>query len=214
MLEWTAGGEHPFSFRVKQPRWPPFYATAFFLPRINLSIENTGEPLPKASIGLYVGAYDGRIGDIPSAEIDWVDTEHQQVESEWKTDETKRLRFTVRSRNLPHAGTYVLKFLLTEFLPLGIPYEEAIAALGEAGVVPRETRDAILRSSREMWEQMGIDPHEEQRGGFKGRGIHTIYVVDYFRVEPISSVLTFGLVAVTLLLALATLGLIIATLTR
>lgn len=175
-----------------------------------LKIKNTGPVLPRTTLGLYVGAYEGRIGDIPGAQIEWVDTEHRQV-CDWKPGESRRLRVIVRSRNLPHEGTYVLKLLATEFLPLGTPYEEAIQALGE-GDVPSETKSAIMESSREMWERMGIDPHKEQTGGFKGHGIHTIYVVDYFRVEPISSVLTFGLVLGTLLTALATLGLIIVTL--
>jgi hypothetical protein len=71
-----------------------------------------------------------------------------------------------------------------------------------------------MESSREVWERFGIDPHKEQPSVFGGHGIHTIYVIDYFRVEPISSVLTFGVVAATMLLALTTLGLVIATIIK
>lgn len=212
VLEWTAGGEHPFTFILRQPsRWPPFYATAFFLPRLTIKIKNAGPVLPRTTVGLYIGAYDGPIGEIPSAQIEWVDTEHKEIEGDWRPGESKRLRFTVRSRNLPHEGTYVLKLLVTKLLPLGTLHEETMQALGP-GDVPPETRSAVMRSSREMWERMGIDPHREQTGGAEGHCIHTIYVVDYFRVEPISSVLTFGLVLGTLLTALATLGLIVVTL--
>ncbi len=159
---------------------------------------------------MYVGPYDGRIGDIPSAQIDWVDTQHQEVD-DWKPGESRQLRFTVRSRNLPHEGTYVLKLLITEWLPLGTPDEEEMQAL-EEGDMPPATKHALMQSSRETWKRMGIDPHKPQTSGFKGNGIHTIYIVDYFRVEPMSSVLTFGVVVATLLLALATLGVVIATL--
>jgi hypothetical protein len=169
VLEWTAGGDHPFTFVLRQPWWPPFYATAFFLPRLKVEIKHAGAVLPMTSFGLYVGAYDGPVGEIPSADIAWVDTVHFQVDGDWQPGETRRFALTVRSRNLPHEGTYVLKLLVTKFV-------------------------------------------RQHHGGLDGSGIHTIYVVDYFRVEPISSVLTFGLVVSTLLLALATLGLVIATL--
>lgn len=211
-LEWTAGGEHPFTFTLRQPRWPPFYATAFFLPRVNLKIKNAGPVLPRTTFGLYIAAYDSPIGSIPSAQIEWVDTEHKEVEAEWQPGESKRLRFRVRSRNLPHEGTYVLKLLVTKFLPLGTPYEETLGALAEVDDVLPETKEALMQSSRDVWEHIGIDPHREQTGAFKGQGIHTIFIVDYFRVEPISSVLTFLVVVGTLMLALATLGLVVVTL--
>jgi hypothetical protein len=208
-LEWTASGRHQFEFELRQPRWPPFYATALFPPRVNLRIKNMGETLPRTTAGLYVAAYDGPIGEISSRAMGWVDSAHVENEGDWKPGETHRIRLRVSGRNLPNEGTYVLKLFITKWVPLGTPYEEAMAAT-EGDDVPEETKRALLRSSQESWQRMGIDPHREQPGGFKGEGIHEIVIIDYFRVEPLSSVLTFWLVVATLLIALATFVLAVA----
>jgi hypothetical protein len=203
-LEWTAGGSHPFEFELRLPRWPPFFATALFEPRIRLSITNAGSALPRTTFGLYITEYSGPPGDIPSIGDGWVDTDHKEIHGNWQPGEKRRLRFTVRSRNLPHDGTYALKLLVTKMVPLGTLYEQTLE-LANADDLPKETREALLRSSQEEWERRGIDPHKPQPHASGGEEIHRIFVIDYFRVEALSNVLTFGLVIATLLLAVGTL---------
>ena len=131
-----------------------------------------------------------------------VDSAHVENEGDWEPGETRRLRFRVSGRNLPHEGTYVLKLLITKWVPLGTPYEQAMAVI-ESDDVPEVTKRALLESNQETWQRMGIDPHRKQEG-FGGEGVYEIFIIDYFRVEPLSSVLAFGLVLATLLLAVAT----------
>jgi hypothetical protein len=206
-LEWVAGGDHPFSFELRQPWWPPFYATTFFLPELDVKITNEGDELPDTSFGLYVRAYDGPIGSIPSLTDDWVDTVHEPVKGPWRTGESKRISFTVRARSLPHEGTYVLKILATKFVPLGTLREEIMRVVGEDDV-PEVTGKAVMRSSLWALENQGVDPDAPQPGAFRGESLHTIHVVDYFRVEPLSSVLTFMVATGSLLGALT--GIVLA----
>lgn len=53
----------------------------------------------------------------------------------------------------------------------------------------------------DRFKEYGIDPDEPQAGR-KGQELLTINVIDYFRVEPLSSVLTFLIAAASLLTAL------------
>jgi hypothetical protein len=126
-----------------------------------------GETLPRTTLGLYVAAYDSPIGEIASRAEGWVDSAHVENKGDWTPGETRGLGLRVSGRNLPHEGTYVLKLLITKHVPLGTPYDEALAAEGDD--VPDETKRALLQSRQESWQRMGIDPHRQQPGAFKGR---------------------------------------------
>jgi hypothetical protein len=75
-LQWSASHTHPFDWKIKRPAWPPFYATAFFLPRVKVRIRNDGPVIHRLSISIEVREYDGPIGDAPSIKEGWIDTHH------------------------------------------------------------------------------------------------------------------------------------------
>ena len=76
--------------------------------------------------------------------------------------------------------------------------------------LPEGAKEALTEI---IWDTMGIDPDQEQSSGSRGKGIHTIFVLDYFRVEPLSSVLNFWAVVGTMIAAATGLVLAIASLT-
>jgi hypothetical protein len=61
-------------------------------------------------------------------------------------------------------------------------------------------------------KRFGHDPHRLQPGSFRGEQLFEGTVVDYFRVEPLSSVLTFWIATGALVAALASLTLALVAL--
>jgi len=107
-IEWSASGE-PFTFVVTRPAWPPFFSVLFFRPRVRLTITNDGPPIDYATITLEVARYDGPIGEAPGFQGPWTDTEHHEIGAWPSGVQERRVRLTIRSRSLPHAGTYVAR---------------------------------------------------------------------------------------------------------
>jgi hypothetical protein len=173
-LEWTAGPTHPLGAKcdVRVRRWPPFFSVLFFLPRIEVALTNDGQPIERGSATLWVIDYDGPIGDRGELRNRaWNDTAHQEV-TNWSTGGTRIFRFTIRSRNLAHEGTYVARVEVARFRPLG-------------------------------------------GGTWAGEGpILTLELLEYFRVEPTSTVLTFWAVVGTLVTAVVALVVAVTTLVR
>lgn len=208
-LEWTASVPHPVEFEIRQPRWPPFFATAFFLPRVTLRIRNKGDELADTTFGLYIRQYDGPPGNIPSLTDRWADTAHRGIRGPWPTGRCRRITLKVRARNLPHEGTYVLRIDGTKMVPLGTVREEVVEPLSKADI-PDEIKEQFMRSSLDRFKEWGVDLDAPQRGS-KGEPLLTIHVIDYFRVEPLSSVLTFLIATGSLLTALAGILVVVVT---
>lgn len=191
---------------MHQPWWPPFFATGFLLPCITLRVRNRGEQLADTSFALYIRQYDGPPGSIPSLVDGWADPAHQGLRGPWPKDMQRKITFKVRARNLPHEGTYVLRIDGTRMVPLGSVRDEIAEPLSQADL-PDEIKEQFMRSSLDRFKEWGMDLDAPQEGS-KGKPLITIHVIDYFRVEPLSSVLTF-LIATGSLLAAAT-GLLVA----
>jgi hypothetical protein len=104
----------PFTIMPQRPMWPPFFSVLFFLPRIRFIFTNEHSPIKRVSAALEVAAYDGPIGDLPSAAplLNWTDTQHHEI-GEWPKGERRRFTMTIRSPSLPHPGTYAARVRLT-----------------------------------------------------------------------------------------------------
>jgi hypothetical protein len=106
-IEWTAPGE-PFTFVVTRRLWPPFFSVLYFLPRVKMEITNDGGAIEYATAAFEVARYDGPIGEVPTLKIGWTDTQHHEI-GPWATGDKRMLQLKIRSRSLPHAGTYVAR---------------------------------------------------------------------------------------------------------
>jgi hypothetical protein len=203
-LEWTASHSHPFDFEIRRTPWPPFYATAEFLPTLRVTLTNKGEALDKGSVGVYVKEFGGPISEVASEKEGWLDTQHIEWDTRWEPGATRSHKVSVRPRNLPRAGTYAVRIILTRWIPSDTPYRELTRQLEQAGI-PESQRKEIAERNLEELREFGIDPYTRPIGQFRGEQVFEGTVIDYFRVEDFSAVLTFFLVLGTLLTGLATL---------
>jgi hypothetical protein len=212
-LTWSATSSHSFDLEVKRPRWPPFYATAAFLPRVKVRLRNMGEMVPRASVEASVSEYEGPIGSANSHAGPWEQAAHEFFDEPWPPAAARKLTINVPSRALPRSGTYLLRISVTQWHPQGTPYEEMLRTLRESEVKLTEVqRDAAISVSKKFLEESGVDPHKAQPGAFRGEPVFTGTVFEYFRVESLASVLAFWLVSATLMLVIATLILAVTAL--
>jgi hypothetical protein len=173
--------QQPFTLKVQRRWWPPFYATSFFLPRLRVLLENGGDNLPEGTtIALRLRPSSGPLEGAPGPDDEgWWEAVREIVWDEWKTQATRHFKFRVPSSALPADATYIACVFIVVMRPGGFKMEPETRQL-----VP--TSDISTGVRADQW-----------------------LLNDYFRVEPLSSVLTFLLVGVTFLLVLATLALAI-----
>jgi hypothetical protein len=152
-----------------------------------------------------VKPYDGPIGSAPSETTGWIDTYHESWDEPWKPGENRKSNVTVRSRNLPRAGTYIVRFSVQRYDPQESPYKEFLNEMSKVPDLTKEQKDALWKSSEERMKEWGQNPYGPQPGVFVGRQVFTGTIIDYFRVEDVSAVLNFWLVVGTLGVVLATL---------
>jgi hypothetical protein len=173
--------QQPFTLKIQRRRWPPFYATSFFLPRLRVSLENGGDDLPEGTtIELRLRPYSGPLEGAPGPDDEgWWEAVREIVWDEWKAKTARHFKLRVPSSALPADATYIACIFIVVMRPGGFKMEPATRQ-----IVP--TSDVSTGVRADSW-----------------------LLNDYFRVEPLSSVLTFLLVGVTFLLVLATLALAI-----
>jgi hypothetical protein len=188
---------------IRRPFWPPLYATAFFLPRVKLRITNDGPAIDAASIAVDACESDGPIGAAPSITDGWLEA-HNEPSKPWPTGEAWRFTFTIAGRTIPRPGTYIVRIRVTRWRRQGPPEEELSRQLreqAEGKAAPRATEFLIKQFAEG-------EPREARRAEQVFAGT----VIDYFRVEPLSSVLTFAIATGSLLAALASLTLALVAL--
>jgi hypothetical protein len=189
---------------ITRPIWPPFYATALFLPRVYVSVTNQSETINRASLSAYVAEYDGPIGAAPTYEEGW-DITYNEHWDRWKPGKKRKVVVRVRGRNLPRAGTYILRLDVSSWRPQDSPVQELTRALAKVEDMDDETKKRGVEVAIEKMRELGLDPHARRADAFNVEQIFKGTVTDYFRVEDMSSVLTFFLVVGTMLTAAATL---------
>jgi hypothetical protein len=186
-------GKHNFDLTVKRSRrWlTPFYSTAFLLPRFSVRLVNRGDDLSWVSLLVEVVPYEGPLDLTRDVKSGWMNTGWYEFRETWRAGEA-RVIAAVEGRALPRAGTYLVRFIVREWRPAGSQEEILRENLELAGAPPDVIRQAEEQLPAVM-ESSGIDLEALTRDQFRGRDIFIGTVVDYVRVEPFSSVLSFGL---------------------
>jgi hypothetical protein len=143
-----------------------------------------------------------------------VDTYHHNawLKESWDSGKTRRVTLPVSARDLPRSGAYAARVEITRFVPVGTAREEhdkQIADLRSQGI-PEAVIAAVEQSFQRTVQQTGIDPDASQRA-LRGEAGQTATLIERFRVEDFSSVLTFGVVLATLAVAIATVVLAVIT---
>jgi hypothetical protein len=118
----------------------------------------------------------------------------------------------IEGRQLPGPGTYVLRISVLRWNAVTSLADEARQDLEE--VVGQEEADALAAALPSVFATSGVDEKALTEGQYRGRPVYVATVSDYIRVEPFSNVLNFGLVAGTLITALATIALALVALVQ
>jgi hypothetical protein len=197
---------------LKRPLWPPFYATALFLPRVRVKVTNRGEPIDRATLSAYIAEYGGPIGGVPSLTEGWDIAYFERWDTPWGPGETRKILVRIGGRNLPRAGTYVLRLDVSRWRPQESPVKELAWELEKHEDLDAAMKERAIEESRKTLRGLGINPDARREGGFRVVQMFEGTVGEYFRVEEVSSVLTFFLVVGTMLTAAATLVVGIASL--
>ena len=133
----------------------------------------------------------------------WTDTGYYEFRTTWRRGEARRVIAAVEGRALPRAGPYLVRLVVREWKAVTSLQEAIREDMEEAGL-PGEA----IRQLEEQWpavmEGSEADLEALAEDQYRGRDIFTGTIVDYVRVEPFSSVLSFGLFIGTLLTAVAT----------
>ncbi len=197
-LGWAGTSKHEFELQVFKPWWPPFYATDFFQPKFPVVLTNKGARISRASLDVYIAKYEGDLASVTGA-APWTDVQHIHNILDWEPGVKRRFVARVPGRRIVSPGTYILRIGITNWRPSGTPYEELVRSFKEANL-SGEARERAQRASEEMWARVGLDPHRVQSGAYSGEQILDARITEYLRVEGLSNVLTFWLVAGTFFL--------------
>jgi hypothetical protein len=195
---------HSFDIHFLRPSWPPFYATALFLPRVKVRIRNDGELIEAPSFSAYLAPYDGPIGDIPGLKEGWRDVFHLAWEKKWKAGKRRSILVKVPPEHLPKAGTYVMRFHICSRRPADSPLEELKRQMDGADMTENQ-RTQALESATRAWKRLEIDPNRPQQGATQSDEIASGFLFEFFRVEELSNVLNLWGIGISFLTALGTL---------
>jgi hypothetical protein len=117
----------PLAVRFVRRRWPPFFSTLFFLPRLKMVATNNGDPYEFAVLRFevrpYVAAASG--GAQPPG---WTETQHREI-GHWRHDETKTFGLKMHASSLPEDGTYEARVRVSESQVVEAPVFDGLLRL-------------------------------------------------------------------------------------
>lgn len=195
--------DHPMTMHIT-PRKAPFFSTAVFVPRFKLVLTNNGAALEGAQISAQVAEWDLPIGQIHTGTfpVEWQDTGASFSVTDWKPGEKRTFDVKPAPSVFPRPGTYALRVQVSRGkTKITTAREMWTKSLEDLDLDPAK-RDAALK------HLLARDPAPEDPRPIQfWDQVLEGHVLDYIRVEPFSSVLNFGVVVGTFVVALATLAL-------
>jgi hypothetical protein len=117
----------PFSVRFVRRRWPPFFSTLFFLPRLKMVATNNGDPYEFAVLRFEVRPYVA-LASVSAQPPGWTETQHREV-GHWRHDETKAFRLKMHASSLPEDGTYEARVRVSESQVVEAPVFDGLLRL-------------------------------------------------------------------------------------
>lgn len=203
LLTWSGLDSNRFDLRAAKKWWPPFFATSFFFPRLNLNLKNLGEAIEAGYVEVSMGLYDGPMANVAAAKVEWRSAAGERF-SGWAAGQTRTFSLTLADRALPKEGTYLTRVLVVEEVPQPPDIDDLMVAM-KAAVDANDISQAV-RVANEL-RRTAEDPptgNPDQSSTLMYRQIFDATIHEYLRVDSLPTVLSFWALISSLILGIGT----------
>lgn len=154
--------EYSLDIAVRQCWWPPLYADQWFLPRLAITIINTGQNISQGTVTIEIAPHS-EISTFSSYDGKFQDVKHDTL-VEFNKGRKKRIKLKIESRFL-RPERYMLRIMLGKIEPQPSPFELLKEVYFKPQAISldqiREFNDAVKKVEQAM---PGIDIHRQEPG--------------------------------------------------